>query len=56
MAIGDNHNDLTMLRLAGRGVVMANAEDELKALGFALTASNDEDGVAEAVERYILQD
>ncbi|MEP7272539.1 MAG: Cof-type HAD-IIB family hydrolase [Acidobacteriota bacterium] len=55
MAIGDNHNDLTMLRRAGLGVVMGNAEDELKALGFALTASNAEDGVAIAIEEYILK-
>jgi Cof subfamily protein (haloacid dehalogenase superfamily) len=56
MAIGDNHNDLTMLRRAGVGVVMANAEDELKAMGFALTASNDEDGVAIAIENYIIEE
>ncbi|MFN7926555.1 MAG: HAD hydrolase family protein [Blastocatellia bacterium] len=55
MAIGDNHNDLPMLRYAGIGIVMANAEDELKQLGFAITASNEEDGVAVAVEKYILQ-
>lgn len=55
MAIGDNHNDLTMLRYAGLGVVMANAEDELKEMGFELTSSNEEDGVAEAIERRILQ-
>lgn len=54
MAIGDNHNDLTMLRYAGLGVVMANAEDELKGMGFELTSSNEEDGVAEAIERRIL--
>ena len=56
MAIGDNHNDLTMLRFAEIGVVMANAEDELKQLGFPLTASNEEDGVAEAIEKFILQE
>lgn len=56
MAVGDNHNDITMLRYAGVGVVMGNAEDELKQMGFALTASNEEDGVAEAIERYILCD
>jgi len=55
MAVGDNHNDLTMLRYAGLGVVMANAEDELKQMGFCLTASNEEDGVAQAIEKYILQ-
>lgn len=56
MAIGDNYNDLTMLRFAGIGVVMANAEDDMKRMGFAQTLSNDESGVAEAVERYILSD
>ncbi|MDQ3011550.1 MAG: Cof-type HAD-IIB family hydrolase [Acidobacteriota bacterium] len=55
MAVGDNHNDLTMLRYAGLGVVMANAEDELKQIGFALTTSNEEDGVAQAIEKYILK-
>ncbi len=54
MAIGDNHNDLTMLRYAALGVVMANAEEELKQMGFELTSSNEEDGVAEAIEKYIL--
>ncbi len=54
MAIGDNHNDLTMLRYAGLGVVMANAEEELKRMGFTTTSSNEEDGVAEAIEKYIL--
>jgi hypothetical protein len=55
MAIGDNHNDLTMLRYASLGVVMANAEDELKQMGFETTSSNEEDGVAEAIERHILK-
>ncbi|MCW5969145.1 MAG: HAD family phosphatase [Blastocatellales bacterium] len=55
MAIGDNHNDLSMLGRAGLGVVMGNAEDELRAMGFAITTSNEEDGVAVAVERYILE-
>lgn len=55
MAVGDNHNDLTMLNYAGIGVVMGNAEEELKQAGFAQTASNEEDGVAEAIERFILQ-
>jgi 5-amino-6-(5-phospho-D-ribitylamino)uracil phosphatase len=54
MAIGDNHNDLTMLEYAGLGIVMANAEADLKELGFAITSSNEEDGVAEAIERYII--
>jgi HAD superfamily hydrolase (TIGR01484 family) len=54
MAIGDNWNDLTMLERAGLGVVMANADPELKRRGFAETTSNDECGVARAIERYLL--
>lgn len=54
MAIGDNFNDLTMLRYAGKGIVMANAEDELKQMGFELTDSNEADGVAIAIEKHIL--
>ncbi|MFN0111894.1 MAG: Cof-type HAD-IIB family hydrolase [Blastocatellia bacterium] len=54
MAVGDNHNDLTMLQYAGLGVVMGNAEDELKQMGFAQTASNEEDGVALAIEKFVL--
>ena len=53
MAIGDNHNDLPMLRFAGTGVVMANAEEELRQMEFAVNGSNAEDGVAVAIERYI---
>lgn len=53
MAIGDNHNDLTMLGYAGIGVLMANAEEELKQLNFAVTGSNREDGVAQAIDRFI---
>jgi Cof subfamily protein (haloacid dehalogenase superfamily) len=57
MAIGDNLNDLEMLEYAGRGVVMANASQEILALaqhqGWELTASNDEDGVALAVEEVL---
>lgn len=54
MAIGDNFNDLTMLRYAGTGIVMANAEEELKQMGFELTDSNEADGVAKAIEKYLL--
>jgi hypothetical protein len=55
MAMGDNYNDLEMLQFAGTGVVMANADAELHSHGeFYETASNDEDGVALAVERFIL--
>lgn len=54
MAIGDNWNDLGMLETAGFAVVMANASPELRARGFAVTGSNDEGGVAQAIDRYVL--
>jgi hydroxymethylpyrimidine pyrophosphatase-like HAD family hydrolase len=53
MAVGDNLNDLQMLEFAGTPVLMGNALDELKARGWAVTASNDEDGVARAIETFI---
>ena len=56
MAIGDNLNDLEMLSYAGTGVVMGNAESSLHEIeGLYKTAANDEDGVARAIERFILQ-
>ena len=55
MAIGDNFNDVAMLRYAGIGVVMGNADESLKnENGFYLTATNEEDGVAVAIEKFIL--
>jgi Cof subfamily protein (haloacid dehalogenase superfamily) len=55
MAIGDNYNDLEMLLFAGTGVVMANAPLSLREIaGLHPTASNREDGVALAVEQFIL--
>eukprot|EP00898_Chlorokybus_atmophyticus_P008570 jgi/Chlat1/8714/Chrsp89S08088 len=54
MAVGDGENDLEMLQLVGLGVAMANAAAKTKAVANAHVASNDEDGVAEAIEKYIL--
>ena len=55
MAIGDNYNDLEMLLFAGTGVVMANAPLSLREIpGLHPTASNIEDGVALAIENFIL--
>ena len=51
LAIGDNHNDLEMLSFAGIPVVMGNGVPELKARGWHVTLSNDEDGVAAAIWR-----
>ena len=55
MAVGDNLNDLEMLEFAGRPVIMANAIADLRGRGWACTGTNDEAGVAQAVETFILQ-
>ena len=56
LAVGDNFNDLEMLEWAGTGVLMGNADPGLHATGrFHATATNDDDGVADAIERYVLQ-
>jgi hypothetical protein len=55
MAIGDNLNDLEMLHFAGTAVVMKNAEPALREVpGFHMTDTNDEDGVARAIEKFIV--
>jgi Cof subfamily protein (haloacid dehalogenase superfamily) len=54
MAVGDNLNDLQMLEFAGTAVVMGNAAEAVKARGFQMTASNDENGLADAVRRLAL--
>ena len=56
MAIGDNLNDLEMLQFAGLPVVMGNSVPELKALGWRETLSNDQGGVAAAIELYAFGD
>lgn len=55
MAIGDNLNDLPMLEFAGTPVVMGNALGELKAHGWAVTSTNDDAGVARAIETFVLE-
>ena len=54
MAVGDNLNDIEMLDFAGTAVVMGNATDALKSRGYQLTASNDQNGLAVAIRRHIL--
>lgn len=56
IAIGDGVCDVTMLQLAGMGVAMGHAQDSVKACADHVTASNEEDGVALAVEQIILAD
>ncbi|MDC7245598.1 MAG: Cof-type HAD-IIB family hydrolase [Sphaerochaetaceae bacterium] len=54
MAFGDESNDLEMLALAGHSVAMSNASDQVKKTARYLTGSCDEEGVAEALKRFIL--
>jgi Cof subfamily protein (haloacid dehalogenase superfamily) len=53
MAIGDNFNDIEMLEFAGFPVIMGNASAELRQRGWPVTLSNDEAGVAAALDRYL---
>ena len=57
MAIGDNWNDVSMLELAGRAVVMDNAPDDLKAIARArhwhIAPTNRNDGVADTIESVL---
>lgn len=54
MAIGDSLNDLEMLTFAGTSIAMGNAHPEVKKIADYITASNNEDGVARAIERFVL--
>lgn len=53
MAIGDSGNDYAILKAAGIGVAMSNASDDIKEIADYITVSNDEDGVATAIARYL---
>ncbi|CUH94373.1 hypothetical protein P22_0439 [Propionispora sp. 2/2-37] len=55
MAVGDSQNDLDMIEYAGWGVAMGNASERVKAAAQAVTRGHDEDGVAEAIEKYVLR-
>jgi hypothetical protein len=55
MAIGDNLNDREMLEFAGVPVVMGNGVSELKDLGWRVTLSNDQNGVAVAIQQYAFE-
>lgn len=54
IAFGDERNDLGMLEAAGVGVVMANAPDVVKEYGDYITKSNDEDGIAYYLDKFLL--
>lgn len=56
IACGDGYNDLSMIQFAGMGVAMENAQTTVKAIADYITLSNEEDGVAAVVEKFILND
>ncbi len=54
IAIGDSYNDITMIEFAGLGVAMGNAPDAIKDIANHVTDTNNNDGVAQVVEEFIL--
>lgn len=56
LALGDSDNDASMLRMAGLGIAMKNASAEIKELADVVTDANTDGGVAQAIEKYILDD
>lgn len=56
MCIGDNENDVSMIEYAGLGVAMENAIDEVKSVADYVTDSNKEDGVAQAIQKFIIDE
>lgn len=53
IAIGDQYNDIAMLQLAGLGIAMANAPDDVKDQADFITTSNDEEGIKLALDKFI---
>jgi len=55
VAIGDDHNDVDMIRHAGLGIAMGNAVAEVQAAADVVTGSNAEDGLVQALARFVLR-
>lgn len=55
LTFGDSLNDVSMLEAAGTGVAMGNAREDVKAMGFPVCLTNDEDGVACYIDEHILR-
>ncbi len=54
IAVGDGYNDLTMIEFAGLGVAMGNSGQSLKDIADYVTKSNDDDGICDVIEKFIL--
>ncbi|WP_373230313.1 Cof-type HAD-IIB family hydrolase [Cohnella sp.] len=55
VAVGDSLNDIAAIRASGLGVAMGNAQDEVKAMADVVTGSNQENGVAQIIQNYVLK-
>ena len=55
IAVGDSYNDLSMLEYAGFGIAMQNAPDDIKDVCKYVTLSNNDDGVAAVIDKFILE-
>jgi hydroxymethylpyrimidine pyrophosphatase-like HAD family hydrolase len=54
ISCGDGYNDLTMIQYAGKGVAMGNAQKEVREAADYITLTNDEDGVAHVIDKFLL--
>ncbi|WP_059104254.1 Cof-type HAD-IIB family hydrolase [Shouchella shacheensis] len=54
MAVGDSLNDIAMIHEAGLGIAMGNAQEAVKEVANWVTATNDQDGVAAAIQRWVV--
>ncbi|MFC4597049.1 Cof-type HAD-IIB family hydrolase [Cohnella hongkongensis] len=55
VAVGDSLNDIAAIRASGLGVAMGNAQQEVKLAADAVTATNQQDGVAQVIQQYVLR-
>jgi Cof subfamily protein (haloacid dehalogenase superfamily) len=56
MCIGDSENDLSMIKFAGLGVAMENGDENVKEAAKYITDSNNCDGVAKVIEKFVLSE
>lgn len=55
VSVGDSLNDIAAIRASGLGVAMGNAQDEVKMVADVITGTNEEDGVAQVIQQYVLR-
>ncbi len=55
IGIGDNHNDIELIKTAGLGIAMGNGVQELKDLADYISLTNNEEGVLHVIEKFVLE-